>query len=310
MASIHVEHGSPEWLTVRRQTIGSSESASLFGLGWQTPFQLGAAKSGLLEDDIGGDERVMLGQALEAAIATAAQQKFDVALRKVRRYITHPTIEGMGASLDYEELTDEHGWVPAEIKNVDYLIFRDEWAEDDEFGYLPPPKYLIQLQHQLACTGKPYGFFYVLVGGNTLHRIQIPRSDRLIASIETAVAQFWQRQRSGEPHPIDYVADRKALMRVFTDVKGKAEDRTGDVELAALVQQYAEVKKQLDAADEQLEKLKSQLFLRCKDFESVLAPGAKINVRLVEAQPERMVPYKASPARREMRVYLSKELKA
>lgn len=311
MPSIQVEHGSPEWLSVRQQTIGSSESACLFGMGFKTQFQLGAEKAGQLEDDFSDDERVLIGAAIEGGIAEAIRAKYSVQLRKVRRYITHATVEGMGASLDYEELTEDAGWVPAELKNVDHWIFSREWAEDEEYGYLPPDKYLIQLQHQLACTGKPYGFIYALVGGNRLERIKIPRSDRLIRAIEAAVSLFWKRQKAGEPHPIDYAADRAAMMRVFLEIDPgrREEDMVGDIELAHLVSRYAEAKRRYDEAENDMEQIKSAIFLKIKEHETVLAAGAKITCKRVEAKPERQVTYKAQPARRELRVYLTKELR-
>ena len=311
MASVQVEHGTPEWHQLRRVNIGSSEVSSLFGKGFSTAFQLGAEKNGILSaDDLSSNERVLIGSALEAGIAEAVRIKFDVKLRKVRRYITHATVDGMGASLDYEELTPDAGWVPAEIKNVDYLVFRDSWEKDEELGYIPPDGYLLQVQHQLACTGKPYCYVYALVGGNELHRIKIERSNELIGAIERAVEAFWRRQRAGEPQPVDYLEDRSALMSVHLDILRKEQDLSSDIELAALVQQYADVKRTADSATEELERIKSQIFLKVKDAEKVRACGASINCRLVPAKPARTVEYKASEARREMRIYLAKELKA
>lgn len=311
MASLQIEHGSPEWHEVRRANVGSSESAALLGMGFQTPFQIWAEKNGsLYSEDLSANERVVIGAAVEAGIAEAARQLYNVTLRKVRRYLTHESVEGMGASLDYEELTEDAGWVPAELKNVDWSVFKNEWEEDEEFGFIPPEKYLIQVQHQLSVTGKPYARMYVLVGGNALHRITIPRSDRLIKVIEQAVAQFWDSIRKNQPPPVDYTEDRESLMRVYTAIGRKGEvDLTTDIELAALIEEYATVKAGADAAANELERVKVELFQRIKDYESVRVAGAKISCKLVDAKPERQVTYKATPARREMRVYLSKELK-
>lgn len=311
MASIAVEQGTAEWHALRISNVGSSESAVLVdpdSAKWGSPFQLRAIKEGKLEpEDLSENVRVVLGSCLESGIAEAAKRLYGVTLRKVRRYLTHPEVEGMAASLDYEELTEDAGWVPAEIKLVDRHVFAAEWKEDEELGLVPPAHYLIQVQHQLAVTGKPYARIYPLVGGSDLKRGTIPRHDKLVAMIESAVARFWGRLKSGEPEPVDYKADREAMQRIFLEFEKGEEDRTGDIELAALVEQYRDADKASKDINEFKELLKAQLFERCKDFETVRAPGAKISCRLVQAKPARMVEYKEQPARRDFRIYLAKE---
>lgn len=311
MGSIAVEQGTPEWHDLRLTNIGSSEAAVLvapdeakFG---RSLFQLHHEKSGTLPPvDLSENERVVLGSCLEAGVAEAIQQLYNVKLRKVRRYITHPTVTGMAASLDYEQLTEDAGWVPAEIKLVDRSVFRAEWQEDDDLGLVPPAHYLIQVQHQLACVNKPYGFIYPLVGGNELKHGKIPRHDKLIAVIETSVRAFWDRIKNREEPPVDYTADREAMQRVFLSYNPGEADLSTDLELAALVEEYRAADIAEKEATKVKDRVKAQLFDRLKDFEAVRAPGARITCKLVEAKPARMVEYKAQPARREMRVYLSK----
>lgn len=311
MGSISVEHGSPEWHDLRATNIGSSESAIIVlpdKAKFKSLFQLHHEKAGSMPpEDLSGNQRVVLGSCLEAGVAEAVKQLYSATLRKVRRYITHPTVPGMAASLDYEQLTDDAGWVPAEIKVVDWAVFKQEWQEDDELGIIPPPHYLIQVQHQLACTGKPYGFIYALVGGNELYVGRIPRHDRLIGSIEVGVREFWERVRRGEEPAIDYTADREAMQKVWLSFTPGERDMTDDVEMAALIDEYRQASDAAKGAEEAKERAKAQLFDRCKNFESVRGPGAKITCKLVEAKPERQVTYKASLARREIRIYLSKQ---
>lgn len=306
--SIPVEHGTEEWRLLRRQNVGSSDSAALLNMSkFKTLFQLHHEKAGKLEEESLDDvERVMIGQTIESAIAEVAQRKYGVKLRKVRRYIQHPHVAGMGASLDYEQLTEDAGWVPAEIKNVDWSVFKGEWQEDEEYGLMPPQHYLVQLQHQLACTGKPYGFFYVLVGGNELHTARIPRHDRMVAVLETAVQKFWSRIQAGEEPPIDYYADRDAMQHVYLTFQGGETDMRGDAELAKLMQDYKTYSAAKKVAEYEVERVKALMFARLKDHETVLVDGGKVSIKLREATEERTVIYQAQPARRELRVYPKK----
>jgi putative phage-type endonuclease len=310
--AIPVEHGSDEWHLLRRQNVGSSEAAALLNMSkFTTLYQLHHEKAGTLPaENLDDNERVMIGSVVEPAIAEAATRKFGVKLRKVRRYITHPHVVGMGASLDFEQLTEDAGWVPAEIKNIDWLVFQTDWAEHEDYGYMPPQHYLVQLQHQLACTAKPYGYFYALVGGTQLIQARIPRHDRLIAILETAVKTFWDRVKAGTEPPVDYYQDREAMQKVYLTFDGEVKDLTDDEELAGLMDQYRTYAAARKVAEDELERIKASMFVRVKDHEKVLVKGGSINCALKEATPERSVLYKAQPARRELRVYPKKGAKS
>jgi putative phage-type endonuclease len=305
MPAIKIDQRTEAWYALRKQYVGSSESATLVGFPkWKTPFQLHHEKLGTLEpEDLDDDDRVLIGSHIESGIAAAAAVQFKVELRKCDVYYIHEGVPGMGASLDFEQNTEDAGWVPAEIKNVDWVIFKTEWQEDDELGFMPPAHYLIQLQHQLACTGKPYGFFYVLVGGNDLKMARIPRHDRIIASIETAVTAFWEGIRAKQEPKVDYAADRDAMQRVFMSFDPSEKDMRGDAEIEALMGEYLIVSRAKKLAESEFERVKARIFVAVKDYEKVVCNGGKINCALKEATPERQVTYKAQPARRELRVY-------
>lgn len=93
-----------EWRQHRRRHVGGSEVAALFGEHPHlTKFELWHRKAGSLPDpDLTDNERVFWGQTLEPAIAMGVAKVTGWNIRKVRRYIAHPTVPGFGGSLDYE----------------------------------------------------------------------------------------------------------------------------------------------------------------------------------------------------------------
>ena len=219
----------------RAVNIGSSEAAALFGLSpWSTPWQLYMIKAGKLPAEILNKEWVAAGTFIEPAIATWAQHKFEpFELRKVRRYITHPTVKGMGASIDYETVVSPR--VPVECK---YSMRGDGWTFADGELTECPPHYLIQVHHQMACTGAPHAWLVAFING-TLHKLMIPRNDTLIANIEAAVTEFWQSIADGKEPAPDFLEDAEAIDRILPRISGgKAIE--GDAAFEALCKTYVE----------------------------------------------------------------------
>ncbi len=208
MANIPVTDGS-HWKHLRSKHIGASEVAALFGLSpWLTRWQLYMLKTGRLPD-VFENTSMTQGKHFEPAIASYAQERFGIQLRKVRRYLSSDTVPGMGASLDYEQYGDG-ALVPTELK---WSLFGDGWEyESDELTAIPDA-YMLQVQHQIACAGVPGGQIIAFVGSD-LKRMVIPRNERLVAAIEAAVAEFWADVAAGREPPVDFTVDAEAVSRL------------------------------------------------------------------------------------------------
>lgn len=202
-------------LPERRQWVGASESAALFGVSpFLTRFELWHLKAGNIPpEDLDRDERVNAGRHLEPAIAAWAADKWQWPLRAVTAYLKHPKVPGMGCSLDFETGDEE----PVEIKNVDYTVFRDgDWQTDGDTILDAPAHHLIQVQHQLACRPAPRGWLLVCVGGNRLYRMEIPRHDKMIRRIEREAEVFWQSIEAGEEPRPDFEADAATIALLYS----------------------------------------------------------------------------------------------
>ena len=277
---------------LRARHVGASEVAALFGASpYMTAFELWHITRGALPaPDLDDSDRVFWGQVLEPAVAQGAAALRGWRVRRVHRYSPHPRIAGMGASLDYEIVAHERGAGCLEIKNVDRLVYRDSW-EDGE----PPLHIELQLQHQLACTGRSWGAVAALIGGNDLKVFERERRPKTIERIETAVAAFWASIETGrEPKP-DFAADAAAIAALHRDATpGKVEDMTGDNRLAELCALYRAAADAEKTAGEAKDAAKAEMLTKIGDAERVICGPHTISAKTVAGGP---VAYERAPYR-------------
>ena len=184
---------------MRRTKVGGSEVAALFQCQpayAPSIFRLFHIKRGRVEEDVEVDERALIGIEIESGIARAIAHK--------RRWKITPgpyaidDIEpGMGASLDFlidyatpEDQQELHtplsGPGCLQIKNVDFLVWRDNWLNDE-----PPRHILLQHQQEMAASGCQWGAVGALVGGSTLVvKLYLPRP-RIADEIRRRIGAFW-----------------------------------------------------------------------------------------------------------------------
>lgn len=314
--SLHVG-SEAAWLALRQEHVGASEVAALFGVSpYETHFGLWVRKSGHVPPrDIALDRRIMAGKHLEPAIADLVAEIHGLTIRKTRRYLVHDDVSRMGASLDYEILEPVAGskgtWVPFEIKNVGFDVFRD-WKvghDDDGRAEIEPPLHIdLQVQHQLAVTGAPVGYVGVLVGGNEPHLIRRERHAEIIKQIEARVAAFWTDVDAKREPVIDYERDLAALSVVRANGDGEL-DLRGNSEAEALVAMYADAKRREKAAAEIAESCRAQALAQWGDKVRVVLGNGSVALKVLPAEPggEEVRVRQPKPQRREVRIYPKKE---
>ena len=249
--------------------LGASEVAALFDLSpYSTQFELWHQKRGTLPGhDLDNVERIMAGQYLEPSIAAWAAAKWDWVVTGVPEYLTNPNIPKMGASLDFETEDGE----PVEIKNVDWMIFRDgDWVYDGDDIYDCPPHFLLQVQHQLSCRpNATHAWLIVCVGGNRLHRMHIPRHNALIAEIETRVNDFWSSVDRGVAPDPNYQRDGPAITQLYTG-ENEVMDLRHDTEAFEAAQAYYEAAAQVRVAETKKKAAMAQLKVLAADSKTTL----------------------------------------
>jgi hypothetical protein len=155
-------------------------------------------------DDSPGS-RIWYGKRLEPAIGSLCAELKNWSLRP-GPYATDDQCAGMAASLDF--IIDSPG--PAEvalgfrgpgvlqIKNSDWFQHKRGWT-----GSQPPLPVILQLQHEIACSGFGWGYVVCLVGGNELEKFPYQARPRLADEIRLRVSDFWKGVRAGKPPLVD-----------------------------------------------------------------------------------------------------------
>jgi predicted phage-related endonuclease len=281
-----------DWLTAKTKVISSTESPALFNMSpYQTQYELAVEKMAGLVPEYESTERMGWGQRLQDAIAQGVSSDHNVIIEGSEYELHyHQSVERMGSSIDYRisgvsggadatplgRMFATHGPGLLEIKNVDWLVYRD-WPEEDL-----PDHIEIQVQHQLEVLRLNWAAVGVLVGGNRTELYTRLRDETVGAAIASKVEQFWRNIRNGVmPEPImPQDADIIIKLHQFAE-PNSVYDGQADVELADLCWQY-QSNADLERLHAQEKKaLKARILEHIKSAEVALANGYKISASMV-----------------------------
>lgn len=241
-----------EWLEVRKTGIGGSDAAAAVGLSpYKSPLELWLEKTGRdatlpKPDPQDTTEPVYWGTLLEPIVAASYTQQTGRKVRKVNAVLQHPQHPWMLANLD-REVIGSVGVQILECKTAGEYGAR-LWRDG-------VPEYVqLQVQHQLAVTGKQAADVAVLLCGQRLDVHRIERDDELIARLIQLEARFWDYVVQDTPPPADgsESADR-ALRCLYPGHGGTvdfSDDRTLSATFADLVLMQADIKDREEVAEQ------------------------------------------------------------
>ena len=222
-----------EWLTVRRQGIGSSDAAAAVGLNpYKSQLQLWMEKTGrdgaLPVVDPNDDQSPMYwGTLLEPIVAAHYTRRSGHRVRRVNAVLQHPEHSWMLANIDREVVG---------ASDVQILECKTAGIHGARLWRDGVPEYVqLQVMHQLAVTGKQAADVAVLLGGQELQVFRIERDDTLIAQLITLEQQFWGYvQRDQEP-PADGSASAELALRcLYPRDSGTTLDFSTDLEMSGV----------------------------------------------------------------------------
>ncbi|MCY1261613.1 putative phage-type endonuclease [compost metagenome] len=267
-----------DWLSVRKTGIGGSDAAAAVGLNpYKSQLELWLEKTGRDADLPKPDpndttEAVYWGTLLEPIVAAAYTQQTGHRVRKVNAVLQHPTIPFMLANLDREVVG---------APNVQIL----ECKTAGEFGARHwqngVPEYVqLQVQHQLAVTGKLAADVAVLLCGQKLEVHRIERDDDLIVRLIPLEAQFWRYVETDTPPPGDGSdsADR-ALRCLYPKDSGGTVDFSEDRELSAAFSDLVAIRAEIGAREQVAAKLKQTLQQAMGDASRALFGTGEVSFR-------------------------------
>jgi putative phage-type endonuclease len=246
-----------EWLKLRKTGIGGSDAAAAVGLNpYQSQLELWLDKTsrdkGLAKPDPHDtSEPAYWGSLLEPIVAAAYTQQTGRRVRKVNAVLQHPTIPFMLANLD-REIVGVPGVQILECKTAGEFGAR-LWREG-------VPEYVqLQVQHQLAVTGKRAADVAVLLCGQKLEVHRIERDDELIARLIPLEAQFWQYVTSNTPPPADGSESAERALRHLYPGNAGTVDFTDDRRLSAAFADLVAIRAEIEIRDQQEALLKQTI---------------------------------------------------
>ena len=244
-----------DWLAVRKQGIGSSDAAAAVGLNpYRSQLELWLEKTGrdgnLPKIDPQDEESpAYWGNLLEPIVAAHYTKRTGNRVRRINAVLQHPDPERawMLANID-REVTGANDVQILECKTAGINGSR-LWKEG-------VPEYVqLQVQHQLAVTGKAAADVAVLLGGQHLEIHRIERDEALIARLMQLEKQFWDYVESDTPPPADGSESAELALRcLYPEDQGQTVDFTQDRTLSAAFADLLSVRQTLDG----LTKLEAQ----------------------------------------------------
>jgi len=164
------------------------------------------------------------------------------------------------------------------------LVFRDKWAASGEELDFVPLHILLQVQSQLACTGAPYGYLLVCVGGNKLYLKKYERDEKIIPAIEVTVAKFWHDVLTGNEPPMVPQYDYSAVFELQKDGGGTELSLVGDKDADNIIFDYVEAKNNETKWKKRHQETRANLLDLVKSSEKATTDNYYVTAKCVERE--------------------------
>ncbi|WP_404357065.1 YqaJ viral recombinase family protein [Methylotuvimicrobium sp. KM1] len=241
-----------EWLAVRKRGIGSSDAAAAVGLNpYQSPLELWLIKTGrdVNLPKIGPHDETSptyWGTLLEPIVAAHYSRRTGHKVRRVNAVLQHPhpDLSWMLANIDREVVgTDE----------VQILECKTAGIHGAKLWRDGVPEYVqLQVQHQLAVTGKQTADVAVLIGGQQLEIHRIERDAGLIDRLIELEKAFWHYVETDTPPPADGSdSAEQALRCLYPHDSGQTVDFSQDARLSGTFADLVTVRQSLAELERQ-----------------------------------------------------------
>ncbi|CAJ9799020.1 YqaJ viral recombinase family nuclease [Burkholderia pseudomallei] len=234
-----------DWLAVRRTGIGGSDAAAAVGLNpYMSPLELWLEKTGRAEglprsDPDDTTSPTYWGTLLEPLVAAVYTKQTGNRVRRVNAVLRHPSIPFMLANIDREVVG---------ARDVSILECKTAGKFGARLWHAGVPEYVqIQVQHQLAVTGKTAAHVAVLLCGQALEVHRIERDDALIGRLVELEARFWRFVESDTPPPPDGSESADRALRHLYPGNGGTVDFTDDRSLSSAFADLVAVRADIEA---------------------------------------------------------------
>ena len=184
-----------DWLALRKQSIGGSDSGAVYGMNdWKSPLEVYAEKKGMIQDKE-TNEAMRLGSDLEEYVAQRFAEATGKKVRRTNFMYQHDDYDFITANIDREVVGENAG---LECKTMS--PFSKYNVAEGEI----PAQYYCQCQHYMAVMGYEYMYIAILVYGRGFYWHKIDRNNDFIADLIHDEIDFWQNNvMAGVPPEAD-----------------------------------------------------------------------------------------------------------
>lgn len=256
------------WLQLRKECVTSTEMAPVSGIPkyGKTRWSIYHEKLGELEDTFDPTERTEVGSILEQSIAKLVGERLGCRVLRLRDFMMRGKL---GASFDYHVVdpnSEYDGWL-VEIKNVDRMIYREDWSEDVHKRPIAPDHISVQVQTQLEVARRPGTILAALVGGNDLKLGFIARDVEMGAALRSIATQFWVDIDEGNvPEVVPDDAANVPLVYATADPDNQI---TADPDLCDDLREYKKLGEEMDELKARRNTLKARVLEQIGDASKV-----------------------------------------
>jgi putative phage-type endonuclease len=285
MPTIITPKSEAEWLELRTHDITSTEVSALFGLSpYMTEYELYHVKTGQAEDSFKENTRTKWGKRLEGAIAKGVAEDLDINIVPYKHYVRHSDEPHMGSSFDFRIVDHPKGDGNFEIKNVDGLIWKQKWSDDEA-----PDHIELQVQHQMEVADVEWTLICALVGGNEPKFIYRDRDREVGAGLRAGVGNFWQKVADEQVPIPDYAKDADFIVGLHQSAGGAVLE-SEDEGLATLMKDYQWASKVLKEYEADKKECKARVLEHIgNDYSKVLADRFKLHCGMVKGKKGTLV---------------------
>jgi len=290
--------GRDQWLRVRKGGIGSSDAAAAVGLNpYQSQLELWMEKTGRAPTappgDGGADDLSPMywGSLLEPIVAAHYTRRTGNRVRRINAVLQHPDHPWMLANIDREVM----GASDVQLLECKTAGIQGVWLWRDGV-----PEYVqLQVQHQLAVTGKAAADVAVLLGGQELQIFRIERDEELITQLITLEREFWGYvERDQQPPANGSDSADRALRALYPRDSGFTLNLKQDLVMGAVFSDLLAVREVLTTNTALEAQLKQAIQQRMGDASRALFDGGEVSfkrskdgstldaARLAKEQPE------------------------
>jgi predicted phage-related endonuclease len=279
-----------EWLELRRETIGASESGALLGMHpWKTYAQLWAEKCGRVQQRA-ATPAMFLGRLLEpVAIEVLKKERPDWEITanvigKGGRFY-RDLERGLSCTPDaFFTSEGQHGIV--QIKAVDTDVFRSTWLVD---GAVQPVLYsVVQAMLEMNLTGVDCAYVapFVIDHGPKMPIVEIPFHAGTIEWLEKEAVEFWRLVAGRIPPVFDYRRDGRLISDLYPGETGEIISLDGRDDLVEMIDEDESLKSLIKETELRREIIKNRFKEELKESSAATYHGSVIATRKIVHKKE------------------------